>query len=250
MIDEIDRFRGMGSAKALVGDQKILFVFVDDDGASAWTPEQRKPVEVKIERSLRWLETKAEQFRLRVRFHHSCIPFWPSIACHSGTHIDETDFRAGPSHSAWQNTVATRLTKHGSVATRWQELFEAGKLPLDGSDGSAVVFCVRRWVPSVAFPFTTGQDVEFEKERAIIYDNGGELGQWYLDSLISHELLHLYGAVDLAPAKAAKSLQCISDLHRDDVMHTPTARPIENYVIGDVTAYLIGWSQEKPACLT
>jgi hypothetical protein len=232
-----------------VGDQKILFIFVDDDGAGPWTVELRQPVEIKIERSLRWLENKAQAYGIQLRLKHVCIPRGSSVACHASENIDETDYCAGPGHSTWQNRIVTGLTSFGSVASCWNDLFKSGGLPLYGTEGSAVVFCVRRYVPSVAFPFFEGQNDEFERERAIIYDNGGEEGQLFLDSQIAHELLHLYGAVDLAPDKTPDPLKKFASQYSDDVMHTPTQRAIESYCISDLTAYLVGWRKTKPAFL-
>jgi hypothetical protein len=249
MVPNIERACNLGSAAALVGDQNLLFIFVDDSGADPWTFELRNPVENRIERSIRWLENKARASGIQLRVRHVCLPLGSPVACHAGGRVDEADYCAGPGHSTWQNRVVTGLTSFGSVASRWDDLFRAGGLPLNGADGSALVFCVRRWVPSVAFPFFEGVNVEFERERAIIYDNGGEAGQLFLDSLIAHELLHLYGAVDLAPDKTPEPLKEFASQYSDDVMHTPTQRSIECYCIGDITAYLVGWLKTKPACL-
>jgi len=249
MLSNIEHKRNLGSAAMMLGDQKLLFIFVNDSGAEPWTTQRRKSVEEKIERSLRWLEDKAKTFGVALRFQHVSVPVAPSMACDAGGHIDENDYCAGPGHSTWQNHVVAGLTHSGSVATCWDELFINSGLPLKAAEGSAVVFCVRRYVPSVAFPFFKGEHTEFERERAIIYDNGGEGGQLFLDSLIAHELLHLYGAVDLAPNKAHSSLKGVCDQYADDVMHSPTQRPIERYEIGGVTAYLIGWLKTPPANL-
>ena len=233
----------------LVGDQKILFIFVDDDGSGPWTDDLRKVVDGKIERSLRWLEDKAGFSGIQLRFRHVCAPV-KSTACHAVGRIDETDLCAGPGHSTWQNHVVSGLTRRSSsVANCWYELFETCGLPLNRSEGSAVFFCVRRYCPSIAFPFFEGENIEFERERGIIYDNGGEAGQLYLDSLIAHEILHLYGAVDLAPEKAVNSLKKYAKRCSNDVMHTPTQCSLDNYCIGDLTRYLIGWSQRRPAWL-
>jgi hypothetical protein len=249
MIQSIENKRNIGSAAMLVGDQKLLFIFVDDVGAGPWTVELREVVEVKIQRSLRWLEDKARSCGIQLRLQHVCAPV-ELIACHASVRIDETDLCAGPGHSTWQNHVVSGLTSWGSVAQRWYELFETCGLVLDRSEGSAVFFCVRRYFPSIAFQFFEGENIEFERERGIIYDNGGEAGQLYLDSLITHEILHLYGAVDLALGKAPDPLKKYAKQYSDDVMHTPTQRPLDNYCLGDLTRYLIGWCQTKPAWLT
>lgn len=135
------------------------------------------------------------------------------------------------------------------MASRWDDLFRVCGLPLDGAEGSAVFFCVRRYVPSVAFKFREGESSEFEKERGIIYDNGGHRGQIYLASLIAHEILHLYGAVDLAPHKAPDQLKEYASQYARDLMHTPTQDALDGYDIGGLTAYLVGWSRTKPELL-
>lgn len=249
MIEEIVRKRNLGSAAVLVGKQKLLFVFVDDDGAAPWTLGLREPVEMKISRSLRWLELKAQKYEIQLCFQHACIPSREAVALHARCCINEDDYCAGPQHSGWQNQVVAAFTSSGSVASRWNSLFQNAGLPLHGTEGSAVFFLVRRYVQSVAFPFFIGENAEFEKERSIIYDNGGETGQLFLDSLIAHELLHLYGAVDLAPTKTPAQLKDSSNTFLDDVMHTPTQKPIEDYCISDLTAYLVGWRNEMPALL-
>ena len=245
----LECWRNLGSAAMLNGEQKLLFIFVNDNGADYWTIALRTPVEIKIERSLRWLEDKARRRGIQLNLQHVCVPLKPSIACCIATQINQSDYKAGPGHSTWQNQIVTKLTSRGSVAERWNDLFKAYGLPLNGAEGTAVFFCVRRHVRSVAFPFSKGQDIEFKKERGIIYDNGGNEGQRYLDSLIAHEILHLYGAKDLAPDKIPNSLKKHASQYSNDVMHTPTQHPLSNYCISDLTAYLVGWCETKPACL-
>lgn len=250
MAQALESRRDLGSAAMLVGEQRLLFVFVDDHGAGPWTRELREHVEGKIEHALNWIDNKARGCGIQLRLTHASAPRERSIAIHAGRRIAHEDCHAGPGHSTWQNHVVAELTGSGSVASRWSELFEKCGLPLDDSDGSAVFFCVRRHHPSLAFPFREGDNSEFDRERAIIYDRGGAGGQRYLESLLAHEILHLYGAVDLAPGKAPPPLRSDADSFADDVMHTPTRHPLRGYCIGDLTRYLIGWCDSKPAWLT
>lgn len=140
----IERACNLGSAARLVGAQNVLFVFVDDNGADPWTVELRAPIEIKIERSLRWLERKAREFGIPLCIRHACLPLGSAVACCAGIRIDETDPCAGPGHATWQNRVVSGLTSVGSVASRWDDLFKVAGLPLSGAEGSAVIFCVRR----------------------------------------------------------------------------------------------------------
>ncbi len=251
----IGRCRALGSAGKLAGECRLVFVFTDDPGADPWTPERRATVEQHVVSALRWLERQAKARGVELRWKHAFAP--AEGAALSPTKIDEKDRAAGPHHSTWQNgAIASLLGKSGSVATLWEDIF-ARYLPEEGAvAGRAVAFGVRRYVPSVSFPFFRGDAAEFEKERAIIYDNGGpKEGQRALDSLIAHELLHLFGAIDLDPPKLPASALPFKDAivahtkKDDDVMGAPNQKPIDGYEVGELTAWLVGWKDEAPAWL-
>jgi hypothetical protein len=86
MVHFIERYRNLGSAAMLLGEQTILFIFVDDDGADPWTPHLRTPVEEKIARSLRWLESKSQERGIGLRLQHVCIPTGKT-ACRTATRV-------------------------------------------------------------------------------------------------------------------------------------------------------------------
>ena len=105
---------------------------------------------------------------------------------------------------------------------------------------------------SRAFPFSVGEHPEFMCERAILFAEGAERRP-FLPSLAAHEILHLYGAIDLAPGKLEEQAEPLHvaainarAVHAFDVMHTPTARPLDQYVISCLTAYLVGWRDLPP----
>ena len=239
--------RNLGSAATLVGDQRILFIFVNDNGASPWTYEFRRSVEIHATRSLRWLENLAALNSKSLHFKCAFAPTGASVGCEAGCLIDENDYCAGPGHSTWQNAVITGLVGWGTVAQRWNELFNQYGLPLVYADGAALFFVVRRCVPSIAFPYQEGEHDEFRMERGIIYDFGGIIeGQQHLDSHIAHEILHLYGAVDLNPKKSPHGLYRYASQDYNEVMHTPTQHEIDGYHISKLTAYLVGWQDCNP----
>lgn len=245
----IENWRNIGSAATLVDKQKLLFIFVNDnDNKNDWTNGLRNPVEEKVVNGLRWLKAEADKRKIPLNIEHKCIPQSSiAIACTVSMQINEEDYKAGPHHSTWQNCVVKQLIKQKvSVSNGWRDLFKISGLPLSDTEGSAVFFCVRKHAKSVAFPFFKEENIEFEKERGIIYDSYGQKGQTYLDSLIVHEILHLYGAKDLA-RNTPKCLKKYGEQYPDDVMHTSTQKSLKNYYISDLTAYLIGWKNIAPS---
>lgn len=256
MSSAFDRFRNHGSANALRGNAGLITVFVSDPGADApWDLAARAMVERHIELATSWLEAQAASHGTALRFCHHVAPGdAPSVGV--DVRIDETNPTAGPHHSTWQNTATARLFQTTGlwVGTAWPR-FRA--LITDAELSSlAVLFVVRRIFPSIAFSFEASQNAEFEKERAIIYDTGTG-GQTHLASLVAHEILHLYGAIDLVPDKVgpieppvvADAIIQRSNEHLADLMHTPTQRPIGEYVASDLTAYLVGWRDAAPEWL-
>jgi hypothetical protein len=251
-----DRFRNHGSATALRGSAGLIAVFVSDPGASTpWDHAARASVERHIDAATSWIETQAARYGTALRFRRHSAPGQEASVAVDGR-INETDLTAGPHHSTWQNAATVRLFQSAGlwVGTAWPR-FRA-LLGEDELSSMALIFFVRRIYPSIAFPFEPGQDAEFEKERAIIYDTGTG-GQIHLASLIAHEVLHLYGAIDLVPDKVgpieppvvADAIIQRSNEHLADLMHTPTQRPIEEYVASDLTAYLVGWRDAAPEWL-
>ncbi len=252
-LAHLEKNRSLGSASMLVGKQRLLGVFVVDAGANgAWTEDSRARVEHQLASALRWLESQAAAHNVALEFEHACAPAEAS-ACTCSTRIDEQDPASGPHHSGWQNQVVTDLLgASNSVSSAWNSLFERNGLGTPVTAGRSVLFFVRRWHPSIAFPFHRGAHPDFEKERGIIYDMGGlQDGQPHLDSQIAHEILHLYGAIDLAeeklPAETPELRRAIlANTAPQEVMNKPTQAPIASYLVGDLTSYLVGWLDRPP----
>jgi hypothetical protein len=196
-----EKFRELGSASVLRGEQQALFVFIDDAGNTGWTADGRDAVEGHVRSALTWLEKEAARYGVNLRMTVAFAPHKPRPAQSVSFQVCETDLAAGPHHSTWQNcAVASLAGKSGSVGSLWDEMFSQYYPGPNAFDGRFILFGVRRYVPCLAFPYSKGEHQEFEKERGIIYDMG-EGGQWFLDSQIAHEILHLYGAVDLCADK-------------------------------------------------
>jgi hypothetical protein len=244
------KYRGLGSADRLRGHHAILAIFVDDQGHS-WGCPDRSEIENKLRSAFAWIEAEAFQCGVEVCLSATMLPS-DRVAQSVNMHIHELDVRAGPHHSQWQNHVVARLLdRSGSVSTLWDDVFTHCSPP-QGGNPAAILFCVRRDLApsSIAFPFWVGEHCEFQKERGIIYDKGVG-GQWYLDSQIAHELLHLFGAVDLEDSKIPvthKETRTAITQNRghDSVMFVPTQRPIHEYRIDDLTKFLIGWRNSPP----
>lgn len=59
-----------------------------------------------------------------------------------------------------------------SVASLWNDVFLRHGLEESNVEVRLALFGVRRYCPSVAFPYADGQDQAFETERGIIYNLG------------------------------------------------------------------------------
>jgi len=53
MTQEMEKCRNRGSAAMLLGPQKLLYIFVNDDGTSDGTWDMREPVDIKIGQAMR-----------------------------------------------------------------------------------------------------------------------------------------------------------------------------------------------------
>jgi hypothetical protein len=255
MHAELGKYRNLGSASVLRGEQQAIFVFVDDAGNAGWTAADRDAVEKHVRSAIAWLEKEAARYGVSVQMAVAFAPPRTRLAQSVSFQVCETDLTAGPHHSIWQDQALTGLIgKAGTVGSLWDELFALHHPGLNAFRGRFMLFGVRRYFPSIAFPFSNGQHHKFEKERGIIYDEGNG-GQWYLDSQIAHEILHLYGAIDLCSDKFPLGAQAFNtdfQQHVDPtgIMVKPTQRPIDEYTVDAFTGYLVGWAASPPAWVT
>jgi len=68
-------------------------------------------------------------------------------------------------------------------------------------------------------------------------------------SEIAHNLLHLFGAVDLYKSEVRKSnnkIKLAEKFFPKDIMQDPYARDLKQLEIGEFTRYMIGWTDDLP----
>lgn len=254
LIHMLARYRAKGSAATLSGHQRLLFIFVSDAGAAPWMEEDRRPVEAHLASCLHWLRDQARRHGAELSWHYRCLPTdQPAVTIDHA--ILARDHRPGPHHATWQNQAAAGLVGHsGSLGRLWKDLF--GKYLAGDTDcNSVVLFCVRRDAEALAFHFDVDQGSEFERERIILFDKGGAEAKGNLDSIMAHEILRIYGAIDARDCatqgfiEVALKANIREHLAAGDVMDFPTLGDLMGYQVGDLTAYLVGWTNVLPTWL-
>ena len=119
MGSDIECWLSLGSASELVGNQRLLFIFVNDDGNSPWTRQLRTPVVEKIDRALRWLEGEAQRRGVQLHFQHVCVP-------------SKGPSRVTPSVTLMKMTIALGHTIRPGRMELWQDWPDQGQWPAVG----------------------------------------------------------------------------------------------------------------------
>jgi len=248
---ELVKFCGQGSASSLLGNQNVIFIFVDSL-TTLWSCSTRRRVEGDCQAAVEWLYDQSQRYGGAVKLNYRVLPE-ESLAVRVSATVDAKK-GCPQDHKLWHDEAASVLVgKQGSLTSLWDTLF-SGCLPRQGSS-AAVVFLVHLPGSSWAFPFDPSQHEEWQMERANIYSGGGDYDYTYLASQIAHEVLHLFGAIDLRDSAIPSNISpATADAIRQNrlqisIMLQPNNQDLQNYQVDDLTAYLVGWSNRPPAWL-
>ena len=192
--------RGRGTSQTLTGDVTLKAVFVSQADAP-WSAEEISGVQQELLDAARLLEQDADAYGAELSL---------LIECHQA---DASSPFNRDGHKRWVRQImrdAPTLADAGYPAYR-----ESPVIFLLNEPGRA--FASSSWLPEV--------------EYAILFQGDGE-------SVVRHELLHLYGAEDYYIHSGVKA--AAQELFPDSVMLSAsgTAR------VDSLTAYLVGWTEE------
>ena len=213
----------------LRGKQHVVCWFVCRTGEKDFTERQKRSLLKELDKAKAWLATQAEAYGFDLAFTPTtCFGFDHTLF------IDEVPSGMGDLNEAsFKNTLVQRM--------RWasQGALFANILIRNGANNAvSLVF-----ISSPGRSFASQAD-EYERERtfstAFVYKQTSESGSY--GSIITHELLHLHGAIDLYAenGKYGEQYSHALRLYPTDIM-LHSQMPLCDATAGPFTAYLVGW---------
>ena len=239
--DPLRPWYNLSTCRSLSGNPVVVLIFVDDN-ESSWTEEEVLTfTEEHVLVGLDYLEKNAKEWGVDLDFtveSYSTPLSGYEIKCDGvvssyGSYSEET---------VWN--VFDRVSEDIINKSNWALYsYYKSKYPEDD-----VIFlcCVNKYGRSWANTARSINDGVREAEHCVVFS---EYYNYSLDeqgtgaATIMHEILHLFGAEDYYKPDARKALA--NKTYPKDIMLV-TGQNINKSVIGDLTAYSIGWTDVAP----
>ena len=215
-----------GSAKKLEGSIYVITFFVSE---TPWPMNKKMALLKQVLRAESWLEKKAKKYGKDVKFVNGLHGFYEPFEAEIVPDYDS----GNPQWGIAQKYLRAAGYPADASYPRWVK-------EISGCDQSLIIVIANKYGRGYANAAYWETD---DPEGAILYhSNKFKIGA----SNIIHEILHLFGAVDLYETKeqTAENSTWIEQMYPKEVMHNPYY-PLKELVICPLTAWLVGLSDKK-----
>ena len=215
--------RDYGPNRKLLGDVELFLVFVDTP-LHPWTEAKRNEVFAAVRSSMTDLTDQARRYNIDLTLNSAF--FKTSIP------DEAAEFNLSKIDLTWYWNLLKDYF-HLSDMTEMQTYYENRR----GKDDIAVLFFFNSNDRNYSYNSKRSYDSYWGEEFAVYFCESGIHNRF-----IEHELLHLYGAVDLYNRTSSENVEGLANrLFPDSVMKQTRG------TVDDLTAYLIGWTDYPSA---
>ena len=231
----------LGSAKLLDGYNILISIFVDVDG-DEWTVEEKQYCKESLEEAVSWIEREGETYGKQIHFLYDMDSQSDLLYSQS------IDFKVD-SDSQDSNQYTYYL---------YNKLWIQENIDIDsitkkyGSDSIGYLFFVKDEGTSYTYShYLEDKNINKEEMCTIYLEDSSNYGIYENPATYAHEILHLYGALDLyEDACPEKVNDYVINTYPYEIMlstYDETLIPNEyNEVkmISPITAYMLNWIEE------
>ena len=229
--------KNAGSAKELKGEIYTLVCFISEEGQAAWSTRQKDSLLAHTREALHWIDKQAKAQKIDIKFtktgvfgREEDIKF-SFIEKGSGSATEKLDW---VSQVLYKVGYQSTLDFHEQIRTK------------EKADQIHVIIFAKGKGRSYAIPYLENANKElYFVEGTIIFE---KVETYHYTASIAHEILHLYGAIDLykTHAQSAQNAQKARNIFPKSIM-TKISHNIHTLNIDEINSWLIGWSNEtKP----
>ncbi|WP_455714126.1 hypothetical protein [Anaerosporobacter sp.] len=228
----------LGSAKVLEGDTILVSVFVDIKG-DKWTEEEKKYCKDSLEEAVTWIEKQGEIYGKQIHFIYDMNPESDLLYYQSIDFAVESD------------TEDTNQYDYYRYNKLWiQENLDIKSINKKyGTNSVGYLFFLKDEGTSYTYSHYL-EDKNYNKEEmcTIYLDDSSKYGVYENPATYAHEILHLFGALDLYDGACPEDVnEYVIDTYPYEIMlstYHETLMPNENAevkMISPITAYMLGW---------
>ncbi len=208
------RRKNAGSCGAFTGSQYIILIFVSTP-EHPWTPEQKEAVNSVSRSSIRLMEQEAKEYNADLRLKFGGIDYSIPFEYEYNNNAE----------LKWYRYILDRFYHVESITEVYDHYRESLKV-----DNAPIIFLFNSWDTSRAWS-CSANNPDWKEEFCVIFCDTD-----MHDNYLTHELLHLYGAIDLYDYHSEGVQAVAEQLFPDSDMMYPS------HEIDPLTAYLVGWT--------
>lgn len=231
----------LGSAKLLEGDNILISIFVDIDG-DEWTEDEKQYCKESLEEAVSWIEREGETYGKQIRFLYDMESQSDLLYSQS------IDFKVD-SDSQDTNQYTYYL---------YNKLWIQENIDIDyitkkyASDSVGYLFFVKDEGTSYTYShYLEYRNINKEEMCTIYLEDSSNYGLYENPATYAHEILHLYGALDLYDGACPEDVNgyVINTYPYEIMLSTYDETLIPNEydevkMISPITAYMLDWIEE------
>ena len=231
----------LGSAKLLEGDNILISIFVDING-DEWTEEERQYCKDSLEKAVSWIEGEGETYGKQICFLYDMESQSDLLYSQS------IDFKVD-SDSEDSNQYRYYL---------YNKLWIQENIDIDpikekyGSDSIGYLFFIKDAGTSYTYShYIEDRNINKEEMCTIYLEDSSNYGFYENPATYAHEILHLYGALDLYDGACPEDVNeyVINTYPYEIMLSTYDETLIPNEYdevksISPITAYMLDWVEE------
>ncbi|WP_310604039.1 zinc ribbon domain-containing protein [Anaerosporobacter sp.] len=232
----------LGSAKILEGDTILITTFVEVKG-DAWTKEDEDCAKNALKEAVKWIEQEGRVYGKEINFIYD-------VDSESDLRYDQSIDYSIDSESV--NTSRNRYYVHNKVWIR-ENIDVASIKEKYGTDNIGYLFLVKDKGLSYTYTHYLEDRIVNKEEMCTIYLIDSSYTEDYYETAATyaHEILHLYGALDLYEGACPEHINdYVIDTYPYEIMlstYDETLTPNEYgevKEISSITAYMLSWIDE------
>ena len=223
--------KNVGSAKELTGSVTSAMFFISDEN-SEWSIEEKRAMLLLVDEAENWLILQAQTYQKELYFEHHIFGWSQDITF--------TTIPSGTRSGFEDVTISQQITQ----TLHFESPHDFVNRYI--TDHVQALYFFKKDGASYAFAYEEGLDDQYYLEgTAIFHQFNPKTPQ--CASCIAHEMLHIFGAWDFYQTfqTTAKQEKLARKLYPNSIM-LRTSYSFEELSMDPVTAWRIGWTEEKP----
>jgi hypothetical protein len=224
-----------GSAKQLTGNITSLVCFISTKD-NIWLAQEKEKILSEITETERWFQNQAGKYNIDIIFNHDFLDSSTDIIFDT----IEPGLASGEERVDWVYRIIqkSRYTNLKRATKKFKAKYN--------SDNLHVLIFAKGRGRSYSMRYAKGMNKKkYYLEGTLIYNEYLNGSPAPMQSIIAHELLHIYGAWDLYSTYAQTPDRQLKaqELYPNDIM-LRVDHNITSLKINELTAWLIGWNNK------